>query len=62
MTLLTEWPDTVVLRTADRVVQTEGYVLVDAMHLTPDTPEWRNCTGGRISQIFPEFDTLHAGR
>jgi 1,2-dihydroxy-3-keto-5-methylthiopentene dioxygenase len=26
----------------DRVVETEGYVLVDAMHMTPaDTPEWR---------------------
>jgi 1,2-dihydroxy-3-keto-5-methylthiopentene dioxygenase len=40
----------------DRVVETEGYVLVDALHMTPsDTPEWTE----RAAQARQKFLAEH---
>lgn len=39
----------------DRVIESEGYVLVDAMHLTPtDTPEWREKAAAARQKFLSE--------
>jgi 1,2-dihydroxy-3-keto-5-methylthiopentene dioxygenase len=39
----------------DRVVETEGYVLVDALHMTPsDDPEWRENAAAARKKFFAE--------
>jgi len=39
----------------DRVVETEGYILVDAMHMTPSTdPEWRENAANARKKFLAE--------